>query len=138
MCSSDGVPSRSLVLLRVVAVALSTGFGMGAAPDGVKAEPYSHSDLWSDSWVAVDGAGRTLPGFNVCGPPRKDRWVGIFYWTWHQPQSAGPNDNTRILAGATNGVVDWPQNEAPYHWGEPELGYYLNMFAPGNATRASF
>lgn len=89
------------------------------------AEPYSGSDVYADTWVATDGAGRTLPGFNECGPPRKDRWAGIFYWTWHRPQSTGPNDNTRILAAATNGVVSWPANPAPYHWGEPELGYYL-------------
>ena len=89
------------------------------------AEPYSGSDVYADTWVVTDGAGRTLPGFNECGPPRKDRWAGIFYWTWHRPQSTGPNDNTRILAAATNGVVSWPANPAPYHWGEPELGYYL-------------
>ena len=90
-----------------------------------KEYPLLDSDLRADTWVATDGAGRKLPGFNECGPRRKDRWVGIFYWTWHRSQSAGPNDNTRILATATNGTVHWPDNGAPYHWGEPELGYYL-------------
>ncbi|HTL59149.1 MAG TPA: family 16 glycosylhydrolase [Candidatus Limnocylindrales bacterium] len=95
------------------------------AADNYHAEPYLGSDLLSDTWVATDGTGRRLPGFNECGPQRKDRWVGIFYWTWHRPQAAGPNDNTKVLAAATNGVVHWPDNGAPFHWGEPELGYYL-------------
>lgn len=99
--------------------------GCTGASAQYNAEPYSDSDTFSDTWVATDGAGRTLPGFNECGPSRKDRWVGIFYWTWHRPQPNGPNDNTKLIAAATNGVVQWPQNGAPYHWGEPELGYYL-------------
>src|SRR5205807_1202262 len=93
--------------------------------DEYSAKPYSGSDIYADTWVATDGAGRALPGFNECGPVREDRWVGIFYWTWHRPQSAGPNDNTKILAAASNGSVVWPENGAPHHWGEPELGYYL-------------
>ncbi|HEY5909606.1 MAG TPA: hypothetical protein VJA21_03270 [Verrucomicrobiae bacterium] len=81
--------------------------------------------MFADTWVATDGASRALPGFLECGPIKKDKWAGIFYWTWHRPQRDGPNDNTRILAGIQNGVVTWPTNSAPYHWGEPELGYYL-------------
>lgn len=82
-------------------------------------------DLFSDTWVATDGAGRVVPGFAECGPVKPDKWVGIFYWTWHVPQRFGPNDNTRILAEASGAAVRWPTNGAPHHWGEPELGYYL-------------
>jgi hypothetical protein len=89
------------------------------------AQPYSGSDVYADTWVATDGSGRKVPGVKECGPPKPDRWVGIFYWTWHQPQGAGPNDNTKLIAAATNGVVTWPENGIPHHWGEPELGYYL-------------
>jgi len=96
---------------------------LGAAE--YRGSPYVDSDVYADTWVATDGAGRVVPGFPECGAPRKDRWVGIFYWTWHRPQPAGPNDNTKILAAATNGTVRWPDNDAPYHWGEPELGYYV-------------
>jgi beta-glucanase (GH16 family) len=114
-------PSRWIALAAVMAVA----FGHCLAEEKDHAGSYSGSDIFADTWVATDGAGRTLPGFNECGPPRNDRWVGIFYWTWHHPQMAGPNDNTRILAAGTNGLVHWPGNGAPYHWGEPELGYYV-------------
>jgi beta-glucanase (GH16 family) len=109
----------------LLAALLLISFGCAIRADEYPAESHSDSDIFADTWVAIDGAGRTFPGFKECGPPRKDRWVGIFYWTWHRPQSAGPNDNTKILASVTNGSVRWPANDAPHHWGEPELGYYL-------------
>lgn len=84
---------------------------------------YGDSDNFADTWVATDALGRQLPNAAQCGPPRRDRFVGIFYWTWHVPRG-GPNDNSKILATATNGVVHWPTNGAAHHWGEPELGYY--------------
>ena len=39
-------------------------------------------DLLSDTWVATDAIGRELPGYNECGAPRSDRYVGIFYFLW--------------------------------------------------------
>jgi hypothetical protein len=86
--------------------------------------PYTGGDLFADTWVAVDGPGRTLPGFTACGPVRANKWVGVFYWTWHTPHRAGPHDNTKILAQAQGAAVHWPEPDA-HHWGEPELGYYL-------------
>ena len=88
-------------------------------------EPYTDGDLFADTWVATDALGRTQPDADETGPPRKDKWVGIFYWTWHT-QRGGPNDNTKIITAAGDSTtIDWPQNGAPHHWGEPELGYYL-------------
>ena len=34
-------------------------------------------------WVAVDDLGRTVATYENTGAPRQDRYVGIFYWTWH-------------------------------------------------------
>ncbi len=34
-------------------------------------------------WVAVDGLGRTVSTYENTGAPRQNRYVGIFYWTWH-------------------------------------------------------
>ncbi len=105
-----------------------TGVAATLAVTGLAAEfvgaPYAGDDVFADTWVATDGAGRSVPGRAECGPPRKDKWVGIFYWTWHVPQKAGPNDNTRLIASAKDGRIDWPANGAPHHWGQPELGYY--------------
>ena len=81
-------------------------------------------DLGSDNWVATDALGRKLPGYKECGPPRKDRYVGIFYFTWHQP-GPGPYDITKILADNPENPKWGPVN-AFHHWGEPEMGYYLS------------
>ena len=88
-------------------------------------QPYAGDEVFADTWVATDGLGRVLPGFRECGPVKSNKWVGIFYWTWHTRNHAGPNDNTQLLATARNGRVLWPTNGAPHHWGEPELGYYV-------------
>ena len=88
------------------------------------ARPYSGGDLFADTWVATDGVGRQVPGFTECGVVKNDKWVGIFYWTWHTRNRSGPNDNTKILAQAGQGTVQWPP-PGDYHWGEPELGYYV-------------
>lgn len=88
--------------------------------------PYTDADLRSDTWVATDALGRTQPALDEAGPIKEDKWVGIFYWTWHVPRgTGGPNDNTKLIATAKDGVVDWPENGSPHHWGEPELGYYM-------------
>ncbi len=89
-------------------------------------QPYTDGDLHADTWVATDALGRTQPTIDEARPVQKDKWVGIFYWTWHVPRgTGGPNDNTKILATAKDGKVNWPENGAPHHWGEPELGYYM-------------
>ncbi|NIA13002.1 MAG: hypothetical protein GWP08_02895, partial [Nitrospiraceae bacterium] len=88
--------------------------------------PYADGDLYADTWVATDALGRTQPALAEAGPVKKDKWVGIFYWTWHVPRgTGGPNDNTKLIAAAKDGRVDWPENGCPHHWGEPELGYYM-------------
>ena len=49
-------------------------------------------DTMPDTWVATDGLGRTLPGYDEAGPPRPDRFVGTnppaFKWI---PYGGGVN-----------------------------------------------
>lgn len=97
---------------------------VAAALEVFKGDSYPGDDLFADTWVATDALGRKVPMGEETGPPRSDRQVGIFYWTWHVPHEEGPNDNTKILSAAGDGPVTWPENHVPYHWGEPELGYY--------------
>ena len=42
-------------------------------------------DIYPDTWVATDGAGRVEPTQTEAGKPKTDkpREVGIFYVTWH-------------------------------------------------------
>ena len=104
--------------------------------------PTEPRDTFSDTWVATDALGRTLPDHDECGPPREGKFVGIFYFTWLGPhgydRSKGllpdqgvqpvteedvnsPYDITRILAGEQ----EWGPWHAFHHWGKPHFGYYL-------------
>ena len=54
------------------------------------------SDLGATTWVAVDSVGRAMPNYADAGE-KKDKSVGIFYWTWHDRSHGTVYDNTKIL-----------------------------------------
>lgn len=111
--------------LRLLITWAATALTCAAVEPAFQGKPYAGDDLFADTWVATDGVGRVQPGIAECGPVKKDKWVGTFYWTWHTPRR-GPNDNTKLLAAAAaqGGKILWPPNPDSHHWGEPELGYY--------------
>lgn len=81
-------------------------------------------DVKSDTWVATDALGRTLPDYAEVGQPRPGRFVGIFYFlTFGSHGKPGPLDVTKSLAVSQN-TAQW--KPGTYYWGEPELGYYLS------------
>ena len=88
-------------------------------------------DTLSDTWVATDALGRAVATHAATGPPRPDRWVGIFYFLWHGAHvNGGPWDNTRILRMDPDAMQKkdsplWGPLHAPHHWGEPLFGHYL-------------
>jgi hypothetical protein len=100
------------------------------------AEDAGYRDIYPDTWVATDALGRTMPEWSVVGPVKQDerRVVGIFYIAWHSDSLAGMKspfaaDVTKVLAGDPNARLDakhplW--TEGSYHWGEPEMGYFLS------------
>lgn len=86
-------------------------------------------------WPATDALHRTLPLAREVGPPRTDRFVGMFYFLWHgaapskNPHGDGPYDITRILAqdpDARNKPQSplWGAIGTYHYWGEPLYGYY--------------
>lgn len=82
-------------------------------------------DLMSDTWVAVDALGRSLPEGGVdCPLPREDRSAVIFYFLWHNPKLPGPFDLSKLVAENPDDPKYGPP-QAFHHWGEPELGYYV-------------
>ncbi|MGI6296008.1 MAG: hypothetical protein ACOX3G_07950 [Armatimonadota bacterium] len=93
-------------------------------------------DLQSDTWVATDALGRTMPDIKEVGPVKNDqrRVVGIFYITWHSDSlhrggKSYTSDVTRILEKDPSARLDAKHSlwTAPsYHWGEPEVGYFLS------------
>jgi hypothetical protein len=103
---------------------------------GAGAAETAERDLFSDTWVATDALGRTLSDIDKAGPVKTDhrRVVGIFYITWHSDNLANMKapygaDVSRVLAADPKARLDakhplW--TEGSYHWGEPELGYFLS------------
>lgn len=101
----------------------------------VSEEPETR-DLYSDTWVATDALGRTMPSLADVGPVKNDqrRVVGIFYIAWHSDSLANMKapysaDVTKVLLADPNARLDakhplW--TEGSYHWGEPEAGYFLS------------
>ena len=85
-------------------------------------------------WPATDALGRSLPLAEDVGPPKTNRFVGIFYFINHEdwpqsPQLGGPFDIAKILArdpgAATNPASPlWGGNGVAHYWGQPLFGYY--------------
>lgn len=87
-------------------------------------------DTFCDTWVAVDGLGRTIAENKDVGNPKAGRFVGVFYYVWHGTQKhngrrTGPYDITKILAENSE-APKWGSFGAFHHWGEPLFGYYLS------------
>lgn len=94
-------------------------------------------DIYPDTWVGTDGAGRIQPTQAETGKTKTDkkRDVGMFYVTWHtkglhagKPPYNG--DVTKILekdpATRLDGSSKNWHHYGGYHWGEPEMGYFLS------------
>ncbi len=131
-------PNVGVLSLLLCAATLSFG--------PVSAEP-DLRDLKSDTWVAVDEAGRVLPAARDARPPQPDKTVGIFYFLWH-----GPHGYDQVVNQKTEGqgvlpvepekekspynLTEWgkrgrnPKELGPpnafHHWGQSENGYYLS------------
>jgi hypothetical protein len=101
-----------------------------------QAEETPVRDIYSDTWVATDALGRAMPEASEVGPLKTDqrRVVGIFYITWHSDNLAAAKspyaaDVSKVLAADPRARLDanhplW--TDSSYHWGEPELGYFLS------------
>ena len=89
--------------------------------------PAQFRDLMSDTWSGFDALGRVLPDYAECGPPRGEKYVGIFYFLWLDKQHDPGRlyDNSQLLADNPEDPAYGP--EKTYHWwGEPHLGYYMS------------
>jgi len=80
---------------------------------------------------ATDALGRKLPTQKEVGEERKDRFVGIFYWTWHTPfaKIMPAFDVTKFLKEHPDAINDfhdpvWGGVKATHFWGEPLFDYY--------------
>lgn len=96
----------------------------------------TYGEVRPDTWVAVDGLGRSLPTYEEVGETDNEKFVGMFYWLWHYNFASGfEADNvTEILEQYPEALYDlnhpaWEntENGKPYHWNEPLYGYYQNL-----------
>ncbi len=95
-----------------------------------------YGEVRPDTWVAVDGLGRSLPTYEEVGERDEEKFVGLFYWIWHTNFASGfEADNvTEILSEYPEAVNDFSHpawentpDGKPYHWNEPLYGYYQNL-----------
>lgn len=118
-----------------------------APPMPVASAPGTPVDLLSDTWVAMDALGRSLPGGERPQGARKDRFVGMFYFLTHGsaeyygtlasiPLSYNVHgddprvlrDNTEIIRRVNGDPLSKPESwndPGTYWWGEPAVGYFL-------------
>jgi hypothetical protein len=111
--------TRSLFFAFLISVSLS-GYSQGW-------------NISSDRWTATDGLGRKLPEASQTGSAKSDKYIGMFYWTWHTDGNAyfSPVMNiTEILKQYPEAATDkdhpaW-QGISPgvFWWDEPLFGYY--------------
>lgn len=84
---------------------------------------------------ATDGLGRALPMPGEVSRPRPDRFVGMFYFLWHdnragkRPEGDGPYNISTILASDPDAIHHphsalWGPIGMYHYWGEPLYGYY--------------
>ena len=91
---------------------------------------------YSAGLPATDALGRKLPTHEEVGPLKKDKFVGIFYWTWHTQQSNNSDaayNVSEILEKKPEAIHDyhdpiWPSRgqAGSFFWAEPLYGYYLD------------
>ena len=89
----------------------------------------------SDTWAATDALGRKVREHDEAGDKKKDKFVAMFYWTWHQ----GNDDTTCQVKNISEIVRQYPEamksNYHPawggkgpgslcFYWEQPLLGYY--------------
>jgi hypothetical protein len=85
-------------------------------------------------WPATDALGRALPTVAEVGPPKADRFVGIFYFLTHNglqknPAADEPYNVAHILAADPNAASKpesppWGPIGMSHYWSEPLFGYY--------------
>lgn len=77
----------------------------------------------SDTWTATDALGRKVREYKDAGDKKKDKYVAMFYWTWHQ----GIDDTTYSVKNITEIVRQYPEAMRSYEhpaWGDKKPGFF--------------
>lgn len=89
-------------------------------------------DLHTEQWEATDMLGRHIASVEDTRGAKKDKLVGMFYWSWREAhKNRRPVNVTEILSKYPAAEYDmnhpaWGKEPIQAHWNEPLYGYYLN------------
>jgi hypothetical protein len=125
--------------LRWTAARLAVGLGL-FAPSTSLAEGVEPTPSPIPPFSATDGLGRPLPMPGEVPGLRADRFVGMFYFLWHdnrqgaRPEGDGPYDVSKILLADPDAARHpasklWGPIGMYHYWAEPLYGYYLSTDA---------
>lgn len=88
----------------------------------------------SDGWALTDDLGRKAAGCTEAGERRPDKFVALFYWTWHQGNNrvASVKNITEVLREHPEAINDYnhpawgvgKDRPSEFYWEEPVFGYY--------------
>ncbi len=96
----------------------------------------TYGEVRPDTWVAVDGLGRSLPTYEETGARDGEKFVGMFYWIWHTnfARAFEAENATEILSANPEAISDYNHpvwgdrpDGKPYYWNKPLFGYYQNL-----------
>lgn len=99
-------------------------------PKYVEASDESITDKHYTTLALTDDLGRRVADFEEVGPLKEDKYVGLFYWTWHSDfETAAPVNLSEFDKEHPEARFDytneaWPKEESQYFWNEPIFGYY--------------
>ena len=119
--------------LFVAAAAMCMAAVVQASPESVTAD--------SDGWMLTDALGRKARSYDDAGDRNTQRFVGMFYWTWHQGYDFQEgNDDTNVeVKNITEVLREYPdaiknynhpawgegaKRPSVFYWDEPLFGYY--------------
>lgn len=94
--------------------------------------PALATDTMPDTWIATDALGRTISTNDKVGMPRKDKFVGMFYFLWIGSETRGEtHDISKILLKDPDAINHpespfWGSQFVYHYWGEPLFGYYMS------------
>lgn len=122
-------------LRSIIAVILCLTFLFGIAATAVSRSAEEKTEITPSTWAAVDGLGRTLSMNDDVGSKKEDKYVAMFYWTWHYPwvKEHEPITTGSVLDKYPEAVNNWEHpawggtfDGRPYFWDEPLYGFYTN------------
>jgi hypothetical protein len=116
--TQPGVTATACLALSAVLCDISRPAWAGEAAN----QPSPAWDTFSDTWVAADGLGRSLPTTQEVGPVREGKTVGIFYFLWLNTRGPILDLSKMLTANPTNPA--YGPLSAFHWWGEPLFGYY--------------